>query len=37
LTPPKPYSHNKRAFWHAWTGYANYKYIDKLLECAKGV
>jgi hypothetical protein len=36
-TPPKPYSHDKRAFWHARTGYANYKYVNKLLKCAKEV
>jgi hypothetical protein len=36
-TPPEPYSHNKRALWHARTGHANYKYVDKLLECAEEV
>jgi hypothetical protein len=37
LTPSEPYSHDKRALWHARTGHANYKYVDKLLECAEGV
>jgi hypothetical protein len=36
-TPPKPYSHNKRALWHAWTSYTNYKYVNKLLKYAKEV
>jgi hypothetical protein len=37
LTQFKPYSYNKRVLWHAQTGYANYKYVDKLLECAEEV
>jgi hypothetical protein len=36
-TPPKPYSHDKCALWHARTSHANYKYVDKLLKCAEGV
>src|SRR4030088_3708071 len=33
----EPYSHDKRTLWHTRTGHANYKYVDKLLECAEGV
>ena len=37
ITVPEPHVTNTRALWHARTGYASYRYVDKLLECAEGV
>ena len=36
-TVPEPHVTNTRALWHARTGHASYRYVDKLLECAEGV